>query len=288
MWERQQQVDLVLRMFGCGIDKTVFDAHFNALEQKEQERIIRVAWRVRLTLKMRYELLFRKNPYDEPYYFILFGRDLPSLEIYLLFTCLDTLAGPAQYIEFPIWLKKQLGSEHLSLSCGDVAEYHDQYKIEHGIGRNLRDLFNNLPPSVKGWLSSNVRIGYTQNNEEVICWKEKDQLPRYLCDYFYNVRRNLFTHSSVALPTEIAHNINPPSENNEAGETAWYTPWSGYGYSPDSSRPNEVWICQYKQGIDEAHILRMIIWGAIINRLKIAVSMESVEAQVANHSRLSG
>jgi hypothetical protein len=99
--------EITYKVFSCGVEGLTFKAHYAAIAEGECKRLDRVAWRMWLTLQLRYRAKFSSN-------FALRGEDslnlayveLPSLEIYLLLTCLDTLAGDPEWPSFDRWLKK--------------------------------------------------------------------------------------------------------------------------------------------------------------------------------------
>jgi hypothetical protein len=145
----------VQSVFGCGIDRHTFKAKFEGMGEKDQLRLERVAKRMRLSLKLRYEAAFSRNPFafgDED--FRLFNVEMPSIEIYLLCTCLDTFAGKPDYKDFGEWLQVQ--ENVTSLNINSVIDLYGRYKEDYGVGRNLRNLFESFPQSVKDWLSNNV------------------------------------------------------------------------------------------------------------------------------------
>ena len=58
-------------VFGCGVDKQLFQDRYEALDEEEQQRLERVARRVWITLKLRYETFTFSDPFqasEERYY----------------------------------------------------------------------------------------------------------------------------------------------------------------------------------------------------------------------------
>jgi hypothetical protein len=232
-----------------------------------------------LTLKLRYETGFYNNPFPWGYEgYALRHIELPSIEVYLLCACLDTLAGKPVYRSFERWMREQPNA--IDLSVKDVVRLYSSYMDEYGVGRNLRALFRNLPQSAKEWLASNVVIRrsdqplapYSQNIDKLL-----DRLYRY----FYQVRRNAFTHGSVSLPTPIAEDI----QESLDGEW-WVTPVSGTHFSLYRDRPEQKWNLSYRQGLDEATILRIIIYAVAIQMLGIELSSRLIDTNLRNYSRL--
>lgn len=268
------------RVFGCGVDGHTFKVKYRELSEKNRLRLGRVAGRVWLTLKLRYEMAFL---YNNP--FALGGEEynlrhieLPSIEIYLLCTCLDTLAGKPIHKNFKDWVKDQPNTTGFDLE--EITRLCAQYEEEYGVGRNLRALFRNLPPSVKDWLASNVVI---ERSDQYLLPEEQDvdKLVNRLYVYFYNVRRNAFTHGSVSRPTPIADKVREPKD----GEW-WVTPASGTHFILHRDRPNQEWNLSYRQGLDEATILRIIIHAVALQMLGVELTSELINTNLRNYSRL--
>jgi hypothetical protein len=264
-------------VFGCGIDGQTLKARYEGLSEENKLRLGRVAGRVWLTLKLRYEMAFYNNPFawrGEEYN--LKHVELPSIEV--LCTCLDTLAGKPVHKNFKDWIRGQPNVTGLGLE--EITHLYAQYEEEYGVGRNLRALFKNLPRSVKNWLASNVVI---RRSDQPLSVKEQDpdKLVNRLYVYFYNVRRNAFTHGSVSRPTPIAGDVREPKD----GEW-WITPASGTHFVLYRDRPNQEWNLSYRQGLDEATILRMIIHAAGLQMLGIEPTRELIDTNLRNYSRL--
>ena len=260
------QLEVVKRIFGCGIEPDVFQRRYLSLSEKDQGRLKLVAKRVWLTQKMRYELATYTNPVassDEKY--ALNYVELPSIEVYLLCTCLDTLAGQADHVEFVTWLRDKATSESLTLN--EIQRAYSQYQEEQGVGRNLRHLFETLPQVTKVWLAINVRLGPLKQQ-----LSSKDEGPealmKQLYKYFYNTRRNAFTHESISGRTSVAADIVEPVEHD-----GWWT-----GATFDFS---------HRRGIDEASILRVIIHSVGLKLLSIEPTQELVAANMKHHSRVN-
>jgi hypothetical protein len=84
--------DIVYKTFGCSLDRDAFDKDY-AAKPEEHDRLNRVALRIWMTLQLRYRFTYEPNPtLRGEDWLLLTYREKPSLEIYLLATCLDTLA----------------------------------------------------------------------------------------------------------------------------------------------------------------------------------------------------
>lgn len=256
------------RVFGCGVDSFLFERKYAALFQENQARLERVARRVGLTAKLRYEIGFRENPFrsrEEDY--LLRSVELSSVEVYLLCTCLDTLAGRPRYKPFPKWIAEQPAVT--AVDAEGIASLYGRYEEEYGVGRNLRTLFRNLPDPAKDWLAANVavqRVDLAMAAETL----DSDKLVERLYRYFYDVRRNKFTHGAVSFPTPVAEEI------TEAAPEGW---WIGLPSGAD-------WHLSCREGLDEATILRMIIHAIGLQVLQIDLTSGLIEANLRNHCRI--
>lgn len=131
-----------LHIFGCGVNRKNLETKFNALEEENQIRLERVARRIWLTLKLKYEIGTHQNPCEASYdQFLLVNDELPAIGIYLLVTCLDTLAGKAQFVDFPDWLKYQ--PSITTKYKEEIINLYNRYKNDFGVGKNLRLLIEN-------------------------------------------------------------------------------------------------------------------------------------------------
>src|SRR6266508_1403420 len=242
------------RMFGCGVDPQTFNTQLAQLPMKDQLRLEGVAQRLWLTLRLRYDLPIYNNPYASEYEeYRLTLIELPSIEIYLLVTCLDTLAGKPSYVDFSKWLDEQTIPDDLDRS--KVKQIYEQYKEEYGVSKNLKNLFQRLPTVAKDWLANNVAI-WKPGQPMLTNEQDRDQLIKLLFKYFYEIRRNEFTRSSQPRHTFVTDDIRL-SESIEGDW--WVTPVSGHETILDRSKPKQRWNVSYREGIDEATILRVII-----------------------------
>jgi hypothetical protein len=266
-------------MFGCGLEPRLFQEKYRALSESEQDKLERVARRIGITIKLRYETSVYQNPIQGPNeQFELQHVELPALEIYLLVSCLDSLAGQATYVDFGSWLLTQ--SLPKSLQLQEVTTLFEQYQTDYGVGRNIQNMLFNLPPLVKDWLTSNIAI---REVDEVLSTAKQDTsiLLRNLYKYFYNIRRNQFTHQSAPKQVSRAG----PVVFNDA-EQWWVTPAAGTAFILDSRRPNKEWNFSYRKGLDETIILRVIIHAAALRILDIEFTQQLFAANLRNHERL--
>ncbi len=270
----------VQRVFGCGIDWQTFKMKYEGLSDLDEKlRLERVAKRLQFTLHLRYRVAFYKSPIgwnQEGYTFV--NEELPSTEIYLLCTCLDTLAGKRTYLKFEDWVESREDAGRWDKNS--IINLYKQYSDEYGIGKNLKNLFTNLSPVIKTWLSNNIvisRSGQSQPATET----DPDRLMIYLYTFFYELWRNTFTHTAVSPKADIAEDIFEPTK-----EDTW---WS---YPPTWSRFNlnkkQGWELSYKTGLDLATILRLIINVVVLQILEVDVTQEYISLNLRNFSRLNG
>lgn len=269
-----------LHIFGCGVDVKKFEAKFNTLDQVNQERIELVARRIWLTLKLRYEANVFRAPFESSEERMALNLyELPAIEIYLLVTCLDTLAGQPTHVDFRDWLRAQSGITNLTVE--QVIHLYKNYNDKYGVSKNLRALFDNLPQCTKDWLSHNVAV---YEIDQHLPSKDQDPnlLVKLLYTYFYGIRRNEYTHRSSPKQVSTAESV-------FLGETGfWVTPASGTHFVLDSRKPNKKWNFSYRQGLDEATILRVIIHSVAVQTLNIDVTEQLILLNLKNFSRLDG
>lgn len=270
-------MDYVYRIFGCGIDYRAFKNAYKALSAERKSLLGRVAWRVWITLKLRYEVAFRSHPFVVNDSYELTRFEIPSLEVYLLVTCLDTCAGQ-KYQQFPEWLKQQSPSR--CSSQDDCLALFEQWREDFGSRRNLKNLFIGLPLTVKDWLSSNIVIQRANKEFDPESIEQKpDEVVNRLFQYFYDLRRNEFTHGSYTHHT-------PRTEHIGLFDEWQICLFSGYQFDLGDGR---TWTLYHRKGLDEATILRIIIQsvGLQILGLDAELSEQVIEVQLASYSRLA-
>lgn len=249
------------RLLGCGIDKGTFDRKFKELSEDDQQKLDRVARRLLMTLKIHYEVNFYQFNITETrddYYQFLF-TELPSLEIYLLCTCLDTLAGKAKYMKFDKWLDdRRIGW----VDKQSIGELYCDYEKEYGVGINIQHLFESLHPIAKKWLVDNVRI-QRPTQIEISLEKDTNKFIVRLYKYFYNIWRNPFTHSSVSRNALTLETLDGLSEFIPFGE------WVLAAKDVEIYNDERKWNLYHKKDIDLSVILRVIIYVTTLAILRI-------------------
>lgn len=249
--------DIVYKTFGCAVDQGSFSQHYAAMP-KEHERINRVTLRIWMAFQLRYRFTYEPNyslarrDWSHVAY-----REIPSLEIYLLITCLDTLAAKHnRHLDFDDWLDEQVLPETLDKTA--VRQLYNDWKDIYGVTKAQKALFDNLPQSLTDWLTRNIVFHK---------FKGTATINRKLHKYLFEKWRNSFTHSSTtdnATPADIEL----PSDNDK-----W---WS---YSPDG-------YLDYRVGLDVATIIRVIVYAVVLDRLGIEVSASRLDSYVKSLSKL--
>lgn len=267
-------------VFSCGIDWREFQAAYDGLKEEDKNRLERVARRLWLANMLRHEI----SAYYQPFRrhqdsFELERIELPSIEIYLLCSCIDTLAGSPSHVDFRDWVKKQT---HVHCSgVEEICDLYARYTEEHGVSKPIRLLFTNLPQAAKAWLSSNVIIR-PADEPLIVGQQDTDELLALLYLYFFNIRRHPFTHSSESRHTPRADDIREPKSDGW-----WFTPVSGTHVVLRPGSSKREWNVSYREGLDEGTILRLIVHIVALGILGIEATTEMIQISLRNYSRLS-
>jgi len=173
--------------------------------QKEiKEKIGSVCFRIRFVEALQYENRFTEK-----------SENLQSdaLQIYLLCTCLDTLAGQSSHKRFDDWLSekdemdlfkdmpKNEENQELAKWYKQVTKnLFEKYLEEYGVSRNFKKLFSDLPNVLKNEIADSfIVIKENESKESWIALHLDNKLQR-IVDYLF-ARRNKFTHNSDVIPT---------------------------------------------------------------------------------------
>ncbi|HEU5378135.1 MAG TPA: hypothetical protein VFV38_22150 [Ktedonobacteraceae bacterium] len=273
--------DLVRRVFGCEIPPEFFNTKYHQLPQGQQDRLYRVARRVWLTFVMRYQVFYRipfENPNDE---WVFHYVELPSLELYYLFTCIDTLASKG-HMSFPDWLRQESVRQSYNLDGSvltpdEVISLYQKYEDGYGINRNLRKLFNNLPSSLIEWLARVVTVRKINPDSSYQKIENPTEIATQLREYFYQ-RRNDSTHESKVSRPYVSDNI-------ISGDGWWHFTSTSFEYTLRNKK--QIWSLLFRDGIDEASILRVIIFVVVLQQMNIEVTATLVESYFESLSRQS-
>ena len=265
----------IYQSFGCGIDRKYFQQCLENIDLKDRDKMYRAAQRFWFTTKLRHEASFWANPYVPRHKeaSVIFS-EIPTLEIYLLCTCLDTLAGKS-HMEFDTWLELQNASSGKQFGVAQIIELYRKYKDEYGIGKNIKKLFINLPLAVKLWLSNHVIIRL-ENDQSPLAPINADDLVILLYRFYFEIWRNAYTHSS------ISRKVNTIGGMDEIkGKPEWIIGLP----SPIrfSSKSSKLWNIYYKSdSVDLSIILRMVVYSASLHVLGIESTEELIENYLLN------
>lgn len=146
--------DIVYKTFGCSFDQESFDKFYAARPAEERDRLNHVASRVWMTLQLRYRFTYEPNPtLRGGDWLLLTYTEKPSLEIYLLATCLDTLAGQPGNKDFDEWLAEQILPDQV-VDKTKISALYKNWRKEYGVSQPLKLLFKQLPSDLMNWLSN--------------------------------------------------------------------------------------------------------------------------------------
>jgi hypothetical protein len=149
---------------------------------------------------------------------------IDDLELYLLCTCLDTLAGKDNYFDLQNWLKvrRRTGvhgvrekfrilqtaeEEKKYLSQESFQDTLEQilriYNKNYGINKNIAQLVLSLPDAIKTEFADQYVIYRESQENTQETWNEKttdEKLKTIFIDYLFKYRRNKYTHEGRGFP----------------------------------------------------------------------------------------
>jgi len=173
-------------------------------EAEIKEKIGSVCFRLRFV-----ETLQHDNRFTEIYE----SFQSEALQIYLLCTCFDTLAGQSSHKRFDEWVSEKEDVDLLQTTPSATSNHElvawykqttkrlfDKHLDDHGVSRNFRKLFNDLPDVLQNELVDSFAV--VRENESNESWVKtpRDKQLRRIVDYLF-ARRNRYTHKSEVEPT---------------------------------------------------------------------------------------
>lgn len=200
---RQQDDKEIYFVLGANLDANDFFVRWEKLGQIK-EKIGSVCFRLRFIDAIQYESRFTE---------IEDRVQANALQVYLLCTCFDTLSVQSPYQRFDEWaiekddisLLQQISgvpssTEMVSWYKGITKKLYEEYLENHGVTRNFRNLFLDLPEVLQSELVDSYAIvkGGESNDDWLKMPKEKRL--RRIVNYLF-ARRNKFTHQSEVAPT---------------------------------------------------------------------------------------
>lgn len=202
-WERLGQALSPTELAGVD-DKKKKEIELSRKKEAEiKEKIGSICFRLRFIKSLQYD-----NPFTERN--DRYQSD--ALQIYLLCTCFDTLAGQSSHKRFDVWAREKdddsLQSNPKPESNQELAIWYklttkrlfEEYLDDYGVVRNFRRMFNELPDVLQHALTDSFTV--IRENETTEHWNElpPDKKLRRIVDYLF-ARRNKFTHNSDIVPT---------------------------------------------------------------------------------------
>ncbi len=266
----------------CGVDEQHFERIYGECAPDVRQRVDRVAWRLTFTVRLRYQTEFTADNTSLAVEGVhRYSTELAALELYLLVTCLDTLAG-SRFVPFDVWWTRQDFNGLLEPTA--VVDRYAMYQEEHGVGRSLRRLFAGMPTALKAWLCANVQVEGVLDDRDGFRPLSDDDLVVTICQFFYEVRRNPYTHTSTPSPAMIATELHEPSADQ------WTVPVGAFGFrlqQPSAVRGKALQL-SFRSGLDEGTIARVIVHAATLQYMGINVDATGVETIVWSLVRLDG
>lgn len=185
------------------------------------------------SIALRIELVDKLNILNRP----PANADFASLQLYLLCTCIDTLANPT-WLPFNDWLRTKKTKYHITErneqlssileninNIQDIESFtlailtlYKNYLLHHGTSKKFGTLFLESPDFLKEFIASSYMIFDGDKNyllpEERQKWFEKtvDEKLSIIAAYLYKYRRNKFTHQSRSFSTTWESFFQTPEE----------------------------------------------------------------------------
>jgi len=255
-------------ILGANIDALEFLDRVRSLDQATHDKIMGVCSRLQLVDAIQYESSFSTS----------WSRiQADALQVYLLCTCLDALAGQSDYRHFHEWVaqeeqqslieeifaKKSSPAQPTPTWYRQVTEkLASQWLDEYGVSRGFRGFILSLPGALKTELINSYAIlkEPREGRESWAGFSEDNRLRRVVA-YLYELRRNTFTHQARIVPTFV------PAR----GIAGWVRtiPRKAWDFTVYFTNANEV------RG--EVSLLRIVIIGAIRHLLGYPVDRAFVD-----------
>jgi hypothetical protein len=236
--QEKEREGLVFHLFGLGIPESRFHALWH--QCSSQEDLFNVAMRVLFADYLRYRTVFVQPVFPFPPTFLntdmvvyALHEQAAGLQVYLLCTCIDVLAGPDKFQSFESWLARRnnpddgaiariLGTLSSNLDIHQAAAfrsvaskvYLEAYVPRYGDTRAFRRFFTqDTPPALRKFLGEVLFISPQLDqyprffppatwDAEYSQWQSLDEEKRMrrVADYLYNQRRNPYTHNAKSNP----------------------------------------------------------------------------------------
>jgi len=262
--------------FGVNIDMAEFKQHYDNLTHSQKEIFGRVTDRMLASSISRYQVRHNLRPTEFLPMAYFLTQEIPSIEVFYLFSCIDTLAQ-GSYLAFPDWLNKLSEKEgEMSLDIPKVISLYNDYEADYGVGSNLKKVFfERIPLSLRLWLKDNIRI--KKIGDETLpddLENDPDMVMNHLYHHFYKKRRNPFAHRGASDHIFLNDDI-----TLREGWTA-ITSLFSYNDKPmgffSQRLKGDDWMVYLRKGLDEATILRLIIYSLVMSNLNFKVEEQTI------------
>lgn len=269
-----EDFEYVRRAFACGSHHHEFKAAYDSADQDSKARLARVAWRISSTLTLRYRqdlITHRVFGFHDQW---RAQNEWKALELYLLVTCLDTLAGQPTFKPFDEWLRDQ-SVEITNLEI--VTDLYEEYQDLFGVRRNLKRLFLGLPDSAKEWITQ-VLTYTTRRDYHSQTRGASENVERQIIRMFSRFfrYRNTYTHSSAADPPVVSQNIPLDPTRGQ---------WAEYWPAVLDENGKKMYLYA-RDGVDEATILRIILVVVAWQLLQLDPTRDVIVRNMRKYSRL--
>lgn len=197
-------------VLGAGLDGREFAQRLEGADAGIRDKLMGVVARINLVNALDQETSFSSS----------WNRmQADALQVYLLCTCFDTLAGPTHFHHFHEWVSQE-GQEPLvgvilsklgtptsptpGWYTAATKRLGEEWLESHGVGRSFKRFFFDLPSVLRRELQQSYAV-IKEDQEERGAWgglPEETQLRR-IVDYLFKLRRNTFTHQARIVPTFV-------------------------------------------------------------------------------------
>lgn len=311
----KERAALAHRLFGIGIAESEFAwaVSDSGLHEKLQD----VAMRVLLADYLKYRASFLDTSYFFSPAFASSGdlsyrlyREVASLQLYLLCTCVDAIQGKRNgFITFPNWLhrKRSVDDDAIAQILSELSQSLDLrqaapfrktahqvfdrvYRPVYGDRHGFIQFFLNLPPSLSSLVTNAFMISSPLSEHpmfDLSVWdqehKEWGQLPetdrlKRIGRYFYDHRRSPYTHSLKSFPPHIGTTRLYRGRYDDLIGSVDYISTEDVIEFWDGN--TKKYICRYfagRENEDEALMLRLLIAMALREKLGFEVTDETID-----------
>ncbi len=305
---------IAFTIFGFGTEPLEFARRLTKLRDDEPanyDLLNDIAQRLVFINQLRYKIAAQSGDMGTTFRIIV-DSNIDALETYLLCTCIDAIAGGREYVEFPDWLDENMDEMERKLKIGvfrslftilqhifrqktinqnylDIThKLFEEYKdSEVGLTRKFRELFENLPESLKDlivdrfiwtkgdWASSR----YQDSVKRWVALSTNDKIKKLATEYLYGFRRSKYTHAArLSDPTRPGwiRRVEETRPNVGGGDSKG---WRFAKFQKTKKKKPQVYTLWVRSDTDENLMWRTVIYTTILrDYLKYSVNKEYLEA----------